>query len=48
MPFEMNCVSCGSSLKITEWGPNRICSFCGKCTVNVDIKKVHVNFSDTR
>lgn len=47
MPFEMNCVNCGSTLKITEWGPNRICPSCGKNTVNVDIKEVHVNFSDT-
>lgn len=44
MPLEMNCVNCGSTLKITEWGPNRICPFCGQNTVNVDIKEVHVFF----
>ena len=47
MSLEMSCVNCGSTLKITEWGPKRICPFCGQNTVNVDIKEVHVNFSDS-
>lgn len=46
MPFEMNCANCGGALKITEWGPNRICPSCGKNTVNVDIREVHVLFGD--
>ena len=47
MPFYNNCVNCGSALKITEWGPNRICPICGQNTVNVDIKEVHVFFGDS-
>ncbi len=46
MPFERNCVNCGHTLKITEWGPSHMCPACGKCTVNVDIKEVHVFFGD--
>lgn len=47
MSLEMNCVNCGSTLKITEWGPDRICPICGQNTVNVDIKEAHVFFGDS-
>ena len=45
MPLERDCVSCGKTLKITEWGPNRTCPYCGKETVKVHIKEIHVSFS---
>lgn len=47
MPFEMNCINCGHTLKITEWGPGRICPICEKNTANVNIKEVHVFFGDS-
>ena len=45
MGLERDCVSCGKTLKITEWGANRICPYCGKETVKVHIKEIHVSFS---
>ena len=44
--LELKCANCGVTLKITEWGPNRICPICGEHTVKVDIQEVHVFFSD--
>ncbi|MBE6582452.1 MAG: hypothetical protein E7648_04215, partial [Ruminococcaceae bacterium] len=46
MSLGRKCVNCGHTLKITEWGPKRTCPFCGKCTVDVDIKEAHVLFGD--
>ena len=47
MPLERDCVSCGKTLKITEWGVDRKCPYCGQDTVKVDIKEIHVSFSRT-
>lgn len=44
MQLERDCVSCGNTLKITEWGSNRTCPYCGKETVKVQIKEIHVYF----
>lgn len=46
MSLEKKCVSCEKSLDFRKWGPERICPFCGKDTVIVDIKEVHVSFGD--
>ena len=46
MHFKEKCVNCGQLLKLGEWGPTHTCPYCGKNTVNVDIKEVHVLFSD--
>lgn len=46
MCFEKNCVHCGHKLSISEWDPNRICPSCGKCTVKVEIREVHVLCGD--
>lgn len=44
---KFNCRQCGEKLDIFEFGPKEICPHCGKETAPVNIKEVHVNFSDT-
>lgn len=44
MLFERNCMNCGHTVNFMKWGPGKICPSCGKRTVNVDIKEVHVIF----
>ena len=41
----IRCRECGHLLKITEFGLDRICPYCGKITATKKIQEVHVNFS---
>ena len=43
--FERQCMNCAHTLSFREWGVDRICPHCGKCSVNVDIKEIHVAFA---
>lgn len=47
MLFKLNCRQCGGELDIFEFGPGRICPHCGKETVSINIKEVHISFGDT-
>lgn len=47
MLSNIRCRECDHLLKITEFGLNRICPYCGKNTATQKIQEVHVNFSGT-